>query len=225
MSKVSKRRFCPALKCEITPAECGEKRNTSFVCPPDCGFNPFAASNYDRLLEIEAELDKLSLHWAVAKDKDHSRMIRELERAFDAENPAKSNARLIRNLFGVRDEHGVNVLDRWSMADSAGMKNDLRTLLAAKIKTRLILFEVRKVVDSEIIEIVDLFRPKLGSFPLLDRSAAAVALRFSSGLAWGYPLPHFFRFSGAATILPDILDFGPLEMVTEIVRHLGAPRR
>jgi hypothetical protein len=56
-----------------------------------------------------------------------------------------------------------------------------------------------------------------------DRSLAGTASRFSTLLSWIFPMPHYWRLSGTAMIIPDVRDFSALEVVHEIVGHLGGP--
>jgi hypothetical protein len=58
---------------------------------------------------------------------------------------------------------------------------------------------------------------------LRDRKLAASAVRFLTLLAWIHPLPHFWVAFGSAIELPDNETYEPLEVVTEIVQHLGGP--
>jgi hypothetical protein len=57
MGEAKKRRLCPAVAREITPAECGENRHSRYACPESCTHNPFAVAAYSELLEIEDRLD------------------------------------------------------------------------------------------------------------------------------------------------------------------------
>jgi hypothetical protein len=61
MSKSSKLRPCPALGRDISPADCGEPRQSRLACPADCPHNPFGPAHYSQLLEIEDRLDTKSL--------------------------------------------------------------------------------------------------------------------------------------------------------------------
>jgi hypothetical protein len=67
MSKVAKRRFCPAVQREISSAECGENRGSRYACPPECSFSPVAPANYIQLLELEETVDREALDW-LARD-------------------------------------------------------------------------------------------------------------------------------------------------------------
>jgi hypothetical protein len=58
---------------------------------------------------------------------------------------------------------------------------------------------------------------------LLDRSLAAKAVRFTTLLAWIFPMPHYWRLSGTAVTIPDMAQFTAPEIVHEIVGNLGGP--
>jgi hypothetical protein len=64
MSKASKNRACPAVGREIPVSECGAHRHNPYACPATCPHDPFAPTNYFRLLELE---DKLDRQWANPK--------------------------------------------------------------------------------------------------------------------------------------------------------------
>jgi hypothetical protein len=88
---------------------------------------------------------------------------------------------------------------------------------------RIALFEVHRVLDSERVEAVELLDPRGAPLVIQDRSLAKTAVRFASHLSWAYPLPHYWRLSGSAVMLPDMGLFEPAEIVREIARHLGGP--
>ncbi len=50
-----------------------------------------------------------------------------------------------------------------------------------------------------------------------------MAVRFASALAWIYSLPHYWRLSGTAALIPDMAQLPHEEIVAEIVRHLDGP--
>ena len=73
------------------------------------------------------------------------------------------------------------------------------------------------------MEAVDLFSPNPAPMVLQDRNLAASVVRFTTLLGWIFPLPHYWRLSGTVQILPDVGQFTALEIVHEIVGHLGGP--
>ncbi len=223
MSKKSKRRHCPAAQKEITAAECGESRISRYACPADCPHCPFAPANYAQLLAIEEAVDKKAQRWVLDHDADRDTMAREVQRALAASSEHASHALISWWLFFQRDGEGLTRAERWERDGFPGLKNDERALMQAKRQTRVALLEVRRVLDTECTEMVDLFEP--GGAPLVvrDRRLAAHAARFAPLLCWCYPLPHFRRLSGSAIVLPEMGSFEPAEIVTELVRHLGGP--
>lgn len=223
MSQKSKRRHCPAAQGEITPAECGESRNSRYACPADCPHNPFAPANYAQLLAIEDAVDKKTLFWALDHAADRAALEREVQRALAAPSAHAAHALISWRLLFQRDGEGLTCAERWERDGFLGLKNDGRALMLAKRQTRVALLEARHVLDTECTEVVDLFEPGGAPFVVRDRGLAAQAVRFAPFLGWCYPLPHFRRLSGSAIVLPEMGSFEPMEIVTELVRHLGGP--
>ena len=91
------------------------------------------------------------------------------------------------------------------------------------MQTRIALVEIHRVLDGERVEAVDLLTPDAPPMLFQDRGLAGMAVRFASVLAWIYPLPHFWRLSGTAAVVPEMAQFSPEEIVMEIVRYLGGP--
>jgi hypothetical protein len=58
----------------ISPADCGEQRQSRLACPADCPHNPFGVANYSQLLEIETRLDAKSLERLLALAPDPAAM-------------------------------------------------------------------------------------------------------------------------------------------------------
>ncbi len=224
MSKASKHRFCPAIGGELRPAECGANRNSRYSCPPDCPHNPVALSNYDQLLALETGLDAKAFQWVALQDpiRDAS-FARRLEEA-SAGSPAQGlHAAVMWQLFFKRDDSGLTSSQRWEAAGFPGLVNDERVLFAAKMKMRIVLLEVRQVLDAERTEAADVLTEDGPPLRIVDRSFAASAVRFASLLGWAYPLPHFWRLSGTAIKLFELGPFCVEEVVAETVRHLGGP--
>ena len=127
------------------------------------------------------------------------------------------------HLFFKPDSEGRSFIRRWEFAGLDGLRADERTLIKGKAQMRIAHLEIRRVIDAQAFEAVDLFQPELGTFVLLDESLAAQATRFSTLLTWIYPLPDFYRISGLGVPVPDWAHFGPEEIVAELVRHTGGP--
>ncbi|MBI3850889.1 MAG: hypothetical protein HY298_11535 [Verrucomicrobia bacterium] len=223
MSKVSKKRACPAVGREISSGECGENRQSRYVCPADCVHNPFAPANYSQFLELEGELDHKCMDRLIEHAPSRATMEKAIQAARHDPNPHALHAFYEWQLFFAGGPDGLTTAQRWEKAGFSGLKNDERVLLRAKMQTRLALLEIHRVLDGERVEAVDLLAPGAPAMTFQDRSLAGVAVRFASALTWIYPLPHFWRLSGTAVLLPELAQFSAEEVVTEIVRHLGGP--
>ena len=223
MSKSTKRRMCPAVGHEISSAECGEGRGSRFACPAACGFSPLASANYSQLLELEAELDKLSLARLDEDSADRPALAREIQRATRSNSPHDLHATIVWRFLFQTDASGRTCAQRWEQAGFPGLRNDTRVLMRAKMKLRVVLLEVRRVLDGEQVEVVDLLEARPAPFIVRDRGFASSAARFATGLTWAYPLPHYHRMFGSAILLPEVSSFEPQEIVLEIARHLGGP--
>ncbi len=222
MAKANKRRHCPALGGEITPVDCGEDRNRRHACPMDCAHNPFNPDNYDQLLEIEDRLDAKTMDRLANDSRDRFALQREREALLRDGSGHAMHAFLAQKLFFARDAAGLTFAQRWEKAAYAGLRNDERALFAAKAQTRVVALEVHRVIDSQFLEAVDLLAPERGPMLLLDRSLAKRAIRFGALIGWAYPLPHFWRLSGTAVLVPNMGGPAPEAIVDETLLHLGA---
>ena len=223
MSKASKNRLCPALGREIANSECGENRHSLYACPAACLHNPFAFPNYTALLSSEDTLDQQTMKWMFEEARDRAGLERGLQRSMRAESGHSTHAYVTWNLFFRRDERGLTCAQRWSRAKFQGLKNDGRIFLQGKMQVRVILLEVHRIIDGQCVEGVDLLAPEAPPMVIVDRSFAARASRFTSVLGWAYPLPHFWRLSGTAIFMAGFEEFETVEVITEMVRHLGGP--
>ncbi len=222
MSKLSKKRHCPAVDRVITPAECGANRGSNYACPADCPHFPFASDNYAQALEIEAVVDRSAMFDLRESHKGNS-MEREFQKANLSPNPHAFHAFFAWHLFLAEDASGLSFAQRWEKSGFGGMKNDGIVMMHGKMRMRVALLEIHRVVDAQRIEAVDLLDPARTPMVFRDRKLAGIAARFSTALSWIYPLPHYWRLSGSAVVMPDFGMFDPLEIVMETVRHLGGP--
>jgi hypothetical protein len=223
MSKASKKRACLAVGREISPADCGENRVSRQACPADCVHLPFAPANYSQLLEIEEKLDHQCMDFLLGSSPDRAAMERALQQARHDPSPHALHAFYEWNLFFQYGADGRTCAERLEQSATAGFKNDDRVLLRAKRQTRVALLEIHRVLDGERLEAVDLLAPDSPPLRLHDRNLASMATRFASGLVWLYPLPHYWRLSGTAILIPGLAQFDPREIVLEIAGHLGGP--
>lgn len=100
MSKAGKRRFCPAVQREISPAECGDNRGSRYACPAECAFNPFAPANYTDFLELEKNVDGKATEWLA---RDRPELEREIQRAVSARSPHALHATLVWHMHFAQD--------------------------------------------------------------------------------------------------------------------------
>jgi len=222
MSKASKHRSCPALGREITSADCGEQRQSRISCPAECPHNVFAPAHYSQLLEIEDRLDRLTLDKLAALSPDRAALERDLTKA-ERQGINETHAFLVWRLFFAKDAHQNSVAQRWEKAGLPELKNDERVLLRAKMQMRIVLLEIHRVAAGGRVEAVDLLSATPTPMILQDRSLAGMATRFATFLTWVFPLPHYWRLSGTAVVIPDVAQLPAREIVEEIVRHLGGP--
>jgi hypothetical protein len=223
MSKTSKRHMCPALGREITPADCGENRVSRYACPAECPHNPFSPAHYSALLELEDAVDRKAMDWLKDTTKDLDALERGMRRALEEESGHAVHACVEWQLFFQRDQSGLTAADHWQQTGFPGLKNDERILIRAKMLTRVPLWEIRRVLDEQRTEAADLLSPDSKPLLIVDRALASVAVRFAAFLGWTYPLPHYWRMAGTAIVIPDWGPFEPIEIVSELVRHLGGP--
>lgn len=224
MGKYSKRRFCPALGREITPADCGENRITRHPCPADCEFNPFALANYNTFLELEDEVIGKGHDWYLKTAPNRARAEWELSHTID-KPPGEGLALQMELMFGCRDADGRNCSERWEAAGFPDLKNDERIIQRAVNRSRVGLLEVHRILDDRLVECVDLLDDNATPILLCDRSLAARACRFSTVLTFHFALPHYWRMLGFALAITPLAGLGPRGVVEELVRHLGGPDR
>jgi hypothetical protein len=222
MSKASKLRPCPALGRDISPADCGEQRQSRLACPENCAHNPFAPASYSQLLEIEDRLDRKTMERLAAVAPDHESLHRDIDRA-ERQGPHAMHAFFAWNLFFATGADQTTFAKRWEQSGLRELKNDERVLLRAKMQMRIALLEIHRVSDGGRVEAVDLLSPDPSPMIFQDRSLAGMAARFSTLLSWIFPMPHYWRLSGTATTISDAGDFSAPEVVREIVGHLGGP--
>jgi len=223
MGKASKKlRPCPALGREISPAECGEKRQSELACPETCPHNPFGPGRYSQLLEIEDCLDQKTMARLAELAPDRASLEREIAYA-ERKGIHAIHAYFVWKLFFATGADGATFGQRWEQCGLKELKNDERVLLRGKMRMRIALLEIHEVSEGGRMEAVDLLSADPAPMTFQDRNLAGMASRFSTLLAWIYPLPHYWRLSGTALTIPDMQGFDAAEIVREVVGHLGGP--
>jgi len=214
-----KQRHCPAAGRVITAVECGGSRASRYACPADCPHNPWSPANYARALEIEDSLT----------EKMKRRLEREVSMSsFESPSVHDNSAWKIHNYFldlfqRRRDANGQTFLQRWQADRFDGLNNDELFLLTRKTQSRLGLIEVHRILDSERVEVVDLLDDNLQPRLIVDRSCASHAVRFLCMLIWYYEMPHYCRFNGNALTIPTLPSLDSLQVLREVIQHLGGP--
>jgi hypothetical protein len=221
MSKASKQRDCPAVGRLIPISECVASRHNPYACPATCPHDPFAPANYSRLLELEGKVNRKSMDYLMEHAPDRRAMDKSFQQASSHPSIHSLHAWFEWNLFYAPGADGLTSCQRREKTGLAGLKSDQQLLLRAKMQTRVALLQIHRVLDGERVEAVDLFAPGTAPMVFQDRGLAGVAVRFACALTWIYPLPHFWRLSGTAVLIPEMSQFPAEEIVTEIVGHLG----
>src|SRR5262245_49488521 len=85
------------------------------------------------------------------------------------------------------------------------------------------LLEFRGVVDELTCTAVDLLRPDLPAFPVIDPGAASRLGRYEVVLGWIHEIPTGQRLSSGVLAMPAMTDQDPAEAFTTLLDHLGAP--
>jgi len=227
MGKASKRRNCPVAGREITPVECGTKRGTLYDCPVDCPFCPWSPENYDDFLDIEGRIDKevLSFYESQVGLREFQNQFAGIHQQADEEGDDFLFAMqevCIRE-FHLRDfGAGKNLFDLWRECGWKGLSRDEPFLAFFKARSRLALLEVRRVVDDQTVECVDLLGDAPKPLLICDRGLAAQATPFAFFLGWICAYPFFHRLHGVASPLPNSVE-SARERVLKMVVELGGP--
>jgi hypothetical protein len=223
VSKVAKWRKCPAVGKEIKSAECGANRNSVYVCPSGCEFNPFAPQNYDELLEMEAKLDRVVLEMFREISEKKPWLMSKFLKATDEQDHLMGNLTVSKAVFVDRDESGKTRAERFVEEGLPGLRNDQEIIFKAKMGIRPALIEAQEVVDGQLIRGIDLLRPEEGISYMIDRGLAKRAVRFGVMLVFTYELPGLKRVHGAAYNFPSFGEISAEEVLKATVRHAGGP--
>ncbi len=222
MSKTKNSRLCPAIHRVITTQECGGNRISRYNCPANCKFNPFSPSQYDTFHMIEANAIGKATEWLLATSPNRAQTLAELDR-LGSISDLDNFGYQIAGLYFERDANGRTRAERWAAAGFPTLNNDERVIQSAIMQMRIRLIEVHRILDDRRVEVADLLETTPTEFLVCDRTLAAQACRFTTLLAWFYPLPHFWRSFAVAIAVPAISSYEPLQVAEEIVRHLGGP--
>jgi hypothetical protein len=217
-AKRKKQRDCPAKGGVITPEECGRGRNSSIACPVTCEHNPFAAAN-------------LHEHFEVLEGK----VLSQLSRKLMTELPPSQVREIVTTMEEEGDDFAPQALLGWHLIGEGRLakwqtegfardwKNDEIVMLRHFESMRPALLEFREVIDEEACTAVDLLRPELPPFPVIDAEAAASAGRYEIALGWLYEIPTGQRLIGGLAAMPSTGIQDPAEAFAALLDHLGAP--
>ena len=216
-------RNCPALSRTITPKECGADRVSKIACPDTCEFNPFTLENTEGLTAIEERVFKKVQKRVL--DELGGEPARELGRALrEAEDEVSHFLMLTQAVHKAGDKEGPDFVERWQKDGFDGLNNDERTLLLAQRTQRPVLLQIKKVIDGQCMEVVDLLETTPQTLTVVVDVELDPAMEGDSLLAWIYDAPLFTRLSGPAFELPENESGNPLEALAEIAKGLDGPR-
>lgn len=225
MGKASKRRLCPAVGREITPVECGTNRGVNYECPPECPFCPWSPDNYDDFLEIEKRIDRqvFAFYESVVGRREFQNQFGALgEDEEGDEGVLEMQGACIREFF-LRDfGSGKTLFDLWRESGWEGLDRDEPFLASFKAGSYATLLEVRRVVDDQTTECVDLLGESDRPLVVCDRALAGQAVAFQCVLGWICGFPFFHRVHGAAWPLPNSVESGR-ERVLRVAAESGGP--
>lgn len=229
MGKATKFRNCPVVGREIAAVECGRNRGVVYNCPVDCPYCPWTPENYDDFLDIEQCVDRETnvFYRSVAGSRDNIRNA--IDRIMDGYGSEEEKSMQLNSLFYreylIRDfGDGKKLFDLWRESGWKGLSRDEPFIASHKISTRVSLLEVRRVVDSQIVECVDLFSDSQELVICCDRGLARNAAPFDTLLAWICRYPFFHRVHGIARPLPNSVESSS-DRVLKTVEKLGGPSK
>jgi hypothetical protein len=205
-----KARPCPALGGLIKPADCGAQRGSKLACPPDCPYFPFGTAAYELLLKIEEggikKASRFLFDHAPKALMEHC--YREGKALYAGHDRAEIMATgyLLFSLMGPhRGSAGKSLLEEWESQRWDGLNNDERLLMQFRQRGIMTVLEVQKILPPNLLVCHDLFRPEAGELKVYDRILAASTPRFTRVLCCVYPMPHYYRTSQVAFIIPSAI--------------------
>jgi hypothetical protein len=219
----ARKRHCPALDATIPAKTCGSDRVSRIPCPVSCPFNPFAPEQYDEFGSIE-------LHLIRKKQERLARLALRSGDTWEIEDLAHApdDFTNFHNQFLLfwrkRNPAGQTFFDAWEAARWDGLNNDEQVLASHFRNAHSAIIEVRRIIDDQSTEVVDLLDPAGKPFVVVDRVQATHSGRFSTFLSFLYKTPHFTRSIGSCIGLPSFAHLDPLDVVRAISAHHGGPR-
>lgn len=199
----------------ITPAECGQARNSEISCPLDCPHNPFALANYEAFLDLEGKVtNQLSL---MLSREAGPTLLNEMSAALENNDLFTMQSILAWRLYGQ------GLVSKWMEEGRfEDWKNDDQVMLGCLATSRPALIEFHEMRDELSWVGVDLLRPEEDSFLIVDSGAAARAGRHDVILAWVYDIPAGKKIAVSAREVPSVGDLMPLQVWERTLQHLEA---
>jgi len=218
----AKKRACPALGTTIPAKTCGADRLSRIPCPASCPFNPFAPEQYDEFSSIELQLIRKQQE-RFTRIAARSGDSREIDAILSARDEfSEFHAQFLAG-WRNRNAAGQSFFSAWEADHWDGLNNDERVLASHFQQARAAILEVRKVIDEQSTEVIDLLDPAGPPFVMVDRTIASCAGRFSVFLIFIYKAPLFFRSVGTLLSLPHFPQLDPIDAIRAIASHHGGP--
>jgi hypothetical protein len=223
MSKKNRMRDCPAAGRPIEAFECAEGRHNTYACPEACPFNIFATAKYDQYLPIEHSADEKFFGWLVEHAADQAQFESDMRRLIgDGPAPGYFHRIAWHGVYRV-GPNSETCLGEWAKAGFPGLSADERVLMRSRLRMQPAMLEVHCVLDHQRVEVVDLLEPQGRPFVVVDRGFALQTSRFEVYATHVSHLPHYARLLGTVFLVPSFHPIAPVEVIREIVRHLGGP--
>ncbi|MCW1887465.1 hypothetical protein OKA04_22205 [Luteolibacter flavescens] len=182
-----------------------------------CLFNPFGSADHrEQFFDLEAKI------------------LSQLSKRLMADLPP-SKVRELTNFLSECDDFTAQSLLGWHLigegrlakwkADgfAADWKNDEAVMLRYYGTLRPVLLEFREVLDHQTCVAIDLLRPELPPFHVIDEECAARMGRFDVELAWAYEIPTGLRMCPDTAPMPSTGVVEPADAFAMLLAHLGAP--
>lgn len=175
------------------------------LCPSTCHHSPYAIANYDKSLVLTQKVVGKILNFTKS-EVDPAEMEQLLKQAnFDGQKAPADMDHFFQHLihFGLsffRNYAGHTLTERWQQKGFIGLSNDEQVAVVGYGRSFVSVLEVQDIGSGGQIWVVDMFRPEVGRFRLMDRSAASSVSRFTLLFSWFLPLPHYTRISGVSAV-------------------------
>ncbi len=103
------------------------------------------------------------------------------------------------------------------------LNNDQRIILQAVQKSRVSLYEVRRIYDDRRVELADLLEPERPLFLVLDHELAKEAYRYAPVICLVMDLPFYSRVTSQLFVHDSYSSLPSTELLVRTVKHLRGP--